>query len=66
MQMHQALGELNIEKGDVLTSYEGGLFASKWEKGFISKKDSAGAKFGVYAAKTFYPMIIVRLRWCKN
>lgn len=51
-----ALGELTVEKkGDVLTSYEGGLFASENEKAFIYKESSlAGAKFEVYAAEDIY------------
>lgn len=51
-----ALGELTVEKkGDVLTSYEGGLFASENEKSFIYKQGTlAGAKFEVYAAEDIY------------
>ena len=51
-----ALGELTVEKkGDVLTSYEGRLFASENEKAFIYKEGFlAGAKFEVYAAEDIY------------
>ena len=51
-----AVGELTVEKkGEVLDSYEGGLFASDADKEFIYKVGSlAGAEYEVYAAEDIF------------
>lgn len=51
-----AVGELTVEKkGEVLSSYKGGLFAGFEDEKFVYKEGSlAGAVFEVYAAEDIY------------
>ena len=51
-----AVGELIVEKrGEVLSGYQGGLFASSLDKEFVYKEGSlAGAEFIVYATEDIY------------